>query len=250
MNKLVRTAVTYVTVLVLTTLLAPVAVLVSVWDTRWADPVLRIWARAILAAAGVQLEVRGLENVPSRTCVIVSNHQSHFDALAILTALRRHVRFVSKRELFRIPIFGLALRATGNIEVNRSGGDKDREQLRRAVDAVRERVTLLFFAEGTRSPDGALRPFKKGAMLLALEAGVPIVPLAVAGAREILGTGPRWIQGGRVVLSFGAPIPTEGRSPSERDRLTEEVHGRVAALLADAERVRERGAPPARHREA
>jgi 1-acyl-sn-glycerol-3-phosphate acyltransferase len=172
MNKLVRTAATYVTVLFLTTLLGPVAGLVSVWDTRWADPILRIWARAILAAAGVQLEVRGLENVPSRTCVVVSNHQSHFDALAILTALRRHVRFVAKRELFRIPIFGLALRATGNIEVNRTGGDKDREQLRRAVAAVRERVTLLFFAEGTRSPDGALRPFKKGAMLLALEAGV------------------------------------------------------------------------------
>ncbi len=250
MKKLVRTAVTYVTVLSLTAILAPFAVLASIWDTRWADPILRIWARAILAAAGVQLEVRGLENVPSRTCVIVSNHQSHFDALAILSALRRHVRFVAKRELFRIPIFGLALRATGNIEVNRTGGDQDREQLRRAVDAVRERVTLLFFAEGTRSPDRTLRPFKKGAMLLALEAGVPIVPLAVAGAREILAKGTRWIQGGRVVLSFGAPIPTEGCSPSERDRLTVDVRSQVAALLADAERVRESGARPAHHREA
>src|SRR5713226_2843429 len=247
MKTLVRTAVTYVTVLSLTAILAPFAVLASIWDPRWADPVLRIWARAILAAAGVQLEVRGLENVPSRTCVIVSNHQSHFDALAILTALRRHVRFVAKRELFRIPFFGHALRATGNIAVNRTGGDQDREQLHRAVEAVRERVTLLFFAEGTRSLDGALQPFKKGAMLLALEAGVPIVPLAVAGAREILAKRTRWIQGGRVVLSIGAPISTEGRALSERDRLTVDVRSRVAALLADAERVRESGAPPAGH---
>jgi 1-acyl-sn-glycerol-3-phosphate acyltransferase len=110
---------------------------------------------------------------------------------------------------------------------------------------VRERVTLLFFAEGTRSPDGALQPFKKGAMLLALEAGVPIVPLAVAGAREILAKRSRWVQGGRVVLSIGAPISTEGRALSERDSLTVDVRARVAALLADAERVRESGAPPA-----
>src|ERR1700687_2523721 len=193
MKKLVRTAVTYVTVFSLTVFLAPFAILVSLWDARWADPILRFWARAILAAAGVQLEVRGLENVPSRTCVIVSNHQSHFDALAILTVLHRHVRFVAKRELFRIPFFGPALRATGNIAVNRTGGDQDREQLHQAVDAVRERVTLLFFAEGTRSPDGALQPFKKGAMLLALEAGVPIVPLAVAGGGEIIAKGTRGI---------------------------------------------------------
>src|ERR1700737_2170414 len=145
MKKLVRTALTYVTVFSLTVILTPVTVLVSLWDARSADPILRVWARAILAAAGVQLEVRGLENVPARTCVVVSNHQSHFDALAILTALRRHVRFVAKRELFRIPIFGQALRATGNIEGNRAGGEKDPEQLHRAVDAVRERVTLLFF---------------------------------------------------------------------------------------------------------
>ena len=214
---------------------APLAIAMSVRGERATDPVVKAWARGLLLSAGVEVVVEGTENLPPGQCVFVSNHQSHFDVPAIFANIDRHLRFVAKAELAKIPIFGHAIRATGNVVVDRRGGQKDRETMSAAVHAVRERVNLLFFAEGTRSEDGHLQPFKKGAFIMALEANVPIVPMAVAGTRHILPKNVKWIRGGRkVALVIGKPISTEGMKLDQRDPLMKTTRAEIETLFARA----------------
>jgi 1-acyl-sn-glycerol-3-phosphate acyltransferase len=202
-----------------------------------ADAVIRGWCRAVVGSTGAREDVGGLENLPSGTCVLVCNHQSNFDAPFIFLRLPKHIRFVAKQELFRIPIFGAALKAMGNIRVERTGTEGDRQRIEAAIEQVRTRTSILFFAEGTRSIDGKLRAFKKGAAILAIDAQVPIVPLAVAGAHEITPKGGLWVRSGRpLVLRVGKPIPTAGLTRDDRDSLTDQAHDAVAALLEDGNR--------------
>ena len=170
--------------------------------------------------------------------MFVCNHQSHFDVLVLVSELKRHFRFVAKAELFKIPVFAQAMRAVDTIKVDRSGGDNDRQALAEAIPAVRERMDICFFPEGTRSEDGVLRPFKKGATVLALNAGVPIVPLALAGTRHILPKKSLRVHAGRrAALVVGEPIRVEGRSLADRDELTEVSRRAVAALLERANAI-------------
>lgn len=214
---------------------APRAVWAGQKDPERSDAIIRAWAKRILDAAGVQLQVEGLEHLPKRTVVLVCNHESLFDPLPVVVGLPRHVRFVAKKDLLKIPIFGPALVATGNVPVDRSGGEHDKEALSAAVDAVRERVNLLFYPEGTRSADGAVHPFKKGAAVLALLAQVPIVPLGCAGTRDVLPKSQLWVNPGRpVALVVGTPIETTGRTLEERDAVTAEAREGVEKALARA----------------
>ena len=202
-----------------------------------ADAVIRGWCKAVVGATGAHEDVQGLENLPTGTCVLVCNHQSNFDAPFIFLRLPKHIRFVAKQELFRIPIFGAAVKAMGNIRVERTGTAGDRQRIEAAIEQVRTRTSILFFAEGTRSTDGKLRPFKKGAAILAIDAQVPIVPVAVAGAHEITPKGGLWVRSGRpLVLRVGKPIPVAGLTRDDRDRLTEQAHDAVAELLEDGNR--------------
>lgn len=207
----------------------------SVKGPQNADGALHLWGRSVLASAGVQHEAYGLERIPEGHVVFVCNHQSHYDALVFLANVRKHTRWVAKKELFRIPVFGAAMRHAGNIPVDRSGSQQDRTRMSEAVTAVRERVSVMFFAEGTRSPDGKLRPFKKGAALLAIQAGVPVVPVAVSGTRLILPKGGRAVRWGqRVAIVVGEPISTEGLTVEDRDALTQKLETAVAGLYAEA----------------
>ncbi|HZX43391.1 MAG TPA: lysophospholipid acyltransferase family protein [Myxococcaceae bacterium] len=219
-------------------LVGPVVIALSPGHPERADPVIRAWCNAVLGAAAVREDVGGLENLPSGTCVFVCNHQSNFDAPFVFARLPKHIRFVAKQELYRIPIFGAAVKAMGNIRVERTGSsDADHQAIQSAVDQVRTRTSILFFAEGTRSTDGKLRPFKKGAAILAIDAQVPIVPLAVAGAHAITPKGGLWVHSRRpLVLRVGTPIPTTSLTRADRDSLTQQAHDAVAALLEEGNR--------------
>lgn len=210
-----------------------------------ADPLIRAWCSAVIGATGARQDVGGLENLPSGTCVLVCNHQSNFDAPFVFLHLPKHIRFVAKQELYRIPIFGTAVKAMGNIPVERRGTEGDHRRIAAAIEQVRTRTSILFFAEGTRSTDGKLRPFKKGAAVLAIDAQVPLVPVAVAGAHEITPKGGLWVHSGRpLVLRVGKPIPTTGLGREDRDTLTRQAHDAVAALLEEGNRrVQEMLAP-------
>ncbi|MBI3182612.1 MAG: 1-acyl-sn-glycerol-3-phosphate acyltransferase [Myxococcales bacterium] len=235
MRDLLRTALTGGTVLGLTGSIAPLVTLLSYLDQQLPDPLIRFWARSILRAAGVRAQLSGLDKLPGGNFVLAMNHQSHFDAPVLLSLVPRHLRFVGKAELFRIPIFGAALAATGNLPVDRKGAEKDRATVRHAVRGLREKTSVVFFAEGTRSEDGALGPFKKGAAVLAIEAQVPLVPAAVAGTRGILPKGGRLIRGGQsVALAIGEPLETTGLAFEDRDRLTDLARDAVARLLKEA----------------
>ncbi|QSQ13708.1 lysophospholipid acyltransferase family protein [Myxococcus landrumensis] len=236
-RDIVRTAFAGVSAVGLTGVFSSLVSALSIGGAhREADKALRLWARGVLGAAGVRHEAVGLENIPSEGHVVfVCNHQSHYDAPLHLAYVEKHTRYVAKAELFKIPVFGAALRRAGNIPVARSGGGEDRGRMEEAVTALRERVSVLFFSEGTRSDDGRLRPFKKGAAALAIQAGVPVVPMAVSGTRLILPKGGRAVRWGqRVSLVVGKPIPTKDLTLQDRDSLTRELEDAVAQLYSEA----------------
>jgi 1-acyl-sn-glycerol-3-phosphate acyltransferase len=218
-----------------TAVIGPVVVALALSDERAPDRLIKLWCNNLLRAAGVRSEVHGLERLPAGNAVYVCNHQSNFDPVFIFARLGKHLRFIAKRELFKIPIFGAVLRATGMIAVDRGGSERDKEAIGNMVDAVRSRVSICFFAEGTRDANGQLGPFKKGAAVLALQAQVPLVPLAVAGTKDVMHKQSLLIHGGRpTVLVVGEPISTEGMTLEDRDALTEKAHGAVAELLERA----------------
>lgn len=214
---------------------APVAILRSLRNTAASDPVIRFWARTILATASVDVEVRGKENLPGGHCVFVCNHQSNFDIPVIYGSIERTIRFVAKAELYRIPLLAQAMRSVGIIRVDRTGGESDKRALEEVVPRVQKEMDVFFFPEGTRSHDGVLRTFKRGAAVLAINAGVPLVPLAVAGTRHIMPKGTRWIRGGRkTALVVGEQISTAGKTREDREALTQQAHAAVARLLEEA----------------
>ena len=193
----------------------------------------RSWARSIIRAAGVKVVVEGVENLSNdRSQVVVSNHQSWFDVFALIGYLPGHFRFVAKQELGRIPIFGAAWRGCGHISL-------DREDRAQAIDALtdvgeqlrRERLSVVVFPEGTRSSDGELRRFKKGAFVLAIQSSVCIVPVAVLGTYQIMPRHSWRVRPGEIVVRVGKPISTEGFSFEDRDRLVELAKEQVALLM-------------------
>lgn len=221
----------------ITGVMSPVVSALSMIDERAPDRALHLWADSILTASGVRTEARGLENLPPGNFVLCVNHQSHFDALVLFRHIRRHMRYVAKAQLRQIPVFGWALQRAGNIFVDRTGGEKDKSKLNEAAQAVRDRVSVVFFAEGTRSEDGILRPFKKGAAIMALDAQVPLVPAAVAGTHRILEKGSLAVHPRPSALIIGEPIQTKGLTTDARDDLTQRAHAAVAKLLEEGNRL-------------
>jgi 1-acyl-sn-glycerol-3-phosphate acyltransferase len=196
----------------------------------------RGWSGWILWASGCSVTVEGVENIDLETPqVLVGNHQSWFDVPSVATQIPKSYHFVAKKELERVFIFGRAWRAAGHISIDRSDRasavqslDEAGQQLRREGSAV------IIFAEGTRAPTDALQPFKKGAFMLALHTGVPIVPFAVAGTRRVMPKG-RWrVTKGPIIVRFGEPIPTADLTPTDREELVERVHEEVRRLRDEA----------------
>ncbi|HYB13604.1 MAG TPA: lysophospholipid acyltransferase family protein [Myxococcota bacterium] len=198
----------------------------------------RDFARVALAGCGARVRSRGEPGLDARErYVFVSNHSSQLDALAILVSLPRHgLRFVAKDELGRVPLFGAALRATGNVFVARSDTQRDVQALDAARDELLSHISVLFFAEGHRSETGALGPFKKGAAVFALKTGLPLVPVGVHGAFEIHSRGYAVKAGGTIGVSIGAPIEVKGRAVEERDAVTQELRH---AVIEQINRARE-----------
>lgn len=186
------------------------------------DRVPRAWTRTLLRDAGVTVHTVGLEHVEGLgPCVYCANHASFVDVGAVNTVLPGSLRFVGKREIFRIPIFGLGLRLTGQIPVDRAHREAALDAFDNAAAAVRSGLSAVVFVEGTRSRDGRLQPFKKGAFVMAIATQAPCVPVYVAGAWELLPRGGLVPRPGEVEVRIGRPIPTAGLTYDDRDRLRE-----------------------------
>jgi len=191
------------------------------------------WSRIGLMMAGVRLRVSGVEQVPAGEPVIfMGNHQGNFDILVLSRAIPRRFSWLAKEELFRIPLFGAAMRRAGYIPVDRSDGRKALRSLDAAAQRIRSGSSVVIFPEGTRTADGSLLPFKKGGFILAERAGVPIVPFTINGS---MGVNPRnsvkLVFGAEVSVRFGAPIPTSGAGALKGQPLMDQVRAAIEAGL-------------------
>ncbi|MBI4514524.1 MAG: 1-acyl-sn-glycerol-3-phosphate acyltransferase [Deltaproteobacteria bacterium] len=206
-------------------------VMILVIRKGWpADACGRIWCRWILQVCGIEVELIGAEHIdPQRRYVIISNHLSNFDIWATFATVPAKIRFVAKRELLRFPVFGQALALSDHIIIDRAKPEEAVAIInQRAREQIGEGFCILFYAEGTRSPDGKVHAFKKGGVSLALQTGLPIIPLSISGAHKFLPKHHAIIRpGGKVRIVLAPPIETAGRSLDERDRLTERVRNIV-----------------------
>jgi 1-acyl-sn-glycerol-3-phosphate acyltransferase len=189
----------------------------------------RQWLRWIFWTCGIRVTADGLEHIdPHRSYVFMSNHQSVTDVGAIALTLPVSWRFVAKRELTWIPLFGWAVALGGHVIVDRGRHARAVASLRRAAERIREGVNVIIFPEGTRSPDGELQPFKSGGFHLALDAQVPIVPVTVSGSQLLTPKGSLRVESGRIHVFYGKPIETRGLGADQREALAQRVRAAIA----------------------
>jgi 1-acyl-sn-glycerol-3-phosphate acyltransferase len=208
-----------------TAVVAPLSVATAAaYDQKTAYLLCRQWARLNLALFGVRLRVRRLAPLdPHAPYIFMSNHRSQTDILAVVAALEEfQLRWVAKKELLRIPLFGWALQRTGHIIIDRSDRQQSIASLRAARNQMLDGISVVIFPEGTRSERGQdILPLKKGGFMLALETGFPIVPLVIRGSREILPRGSWQVAAGEIEVIVGAPIEVEGLDREEVMRRVE-----------------------------
>ena len=201
------------------------------------DARLARWSRRLLEQAGVELVVRGRERLDAftgETFVVMSNHRSHYDVPVLFQALAgRRLRMITKAELFRVPLWGRAMREAGFIEIDRSNRARAIASLKAARATLDAGVDVWIAPEGTRSRTGALGPFKKGGFLLALETGKRILPVAIRGTEQVLpANGVRVRHGARVEVTIDDPVDPAAFGEARRDELAAAVRARLEALLA------------------
>jgi 1-acyl-sn-glycerol-3-phosphate acyltransferase len=175
--------------------------------------------------------VLGLERIPAGVCLFVANHTSSADAPAVVGAIPRRVALILKQSLFKFPIVGQAFSSAHFVPVNRSAHDSAVASVEKATEILRAGQSFLIYPEGTRSPDGRLQRFKKGAVVMAINAGVPIVPMVCSGAHRIMEKRSLVIHPGEIVVEFLDPIESAGYSIEQRDLLNEKIRAAMAARL-------------------
>jgi 1-acyl-sn-glycerol-3-phosphate acyltransferase len=221
---------------VYTIVLGAASIVSSVFDRygHFAHRCARAWSWLILRTTGVRVTVEGLDRLtPGTTYVFVSNHQSIYDTPVLFASLPYQLRIIAKESLAKFPVLGWHLRRGRHLFVDRRHPDRA-GILNRWRSLVSEGLSLMIFAEGTRSPDGHVARFHAGSFLLAIEAGLPIVPLAVIGTRRVMPKGRLQTEPADVRLVIHDPIPAPViATPSVRDAKAwaSQVHGIVSAAV-------------------
>jgi 1-acyl-sn-glycerol-3-phosphate acyltransferase len=209
-------------------LLIYVALTGSVMPLYRAGVAAALWASRV---AGMRIRAEGLENIPAGTCVFAANHTSNADPPAIVGATPRRIAVLAKKSLFAIPIVGTAFRMSAYVPVDRAHPDRAAASIDLAVEHMKHGVSFLIYPEGTRSPNGRLLPFRKGSFALAIQAEVPVVPVACIGAHRVLPKNAFRIRPGEVTVRFCPAIDAREYSLERRGELAERVHAAIAAAL-------------------
>jgi 1-acyl-sn-glycerol-3-phosphate acyltransferase len=231
-----RTVLVFLTLVIMTPvfgLMVILAALVGVKDAEGSiyDNAPRWWARCLVGAAGIRVRLHNAERMRTGSPrIYVSNHVSWFDVLTLAAVLPRY-KFVGKAELFRIPVFGRAAHAAGMIAIERENRKSAFESYRVAAERIRAGASVVVFPEGTRGRFYALRQFKKGPFVLAVAAGVPIVPSIVHGTLEVMPRDSFRVRSGVVDIHFLEPIVTDGLTYDDRNRLSRESWERMADAM-------------------
>jgi 1-acyl-sn-glycerol-3-phosphate acyltransferase len=196
------------------------------------DRVIRWWARSLVRAAGIDLRTAGMDTLRGeQRYVLVANHYSYFDIPCILAAVTQPIRFMAKASLFRIPLFGWALGKAGFIPIDRKNRRTAVKSFDLAAERIRKGNTIVIFPEEGRTRTRELRPFQRGAFLLALKAQLPMVPLALDGTFSVFPVGARRITPGPVTVRVGTPIETAGLTLRGKEMLATESRAQIETML-------------------
>ena len=206
----------------------------SLFDSsgRWGHWCSRIWSKLNLFLGGARVEVKGAENViRDGPQIFASNHQSICDILVLAGYLPVQFRWIAKKELFRIPFMGWHMSRGGYIRIDRSSMSQSARSVRKAAAQIRGGTSVVIFPEGTRSPDGRLQSFKRGAFSLAILAQVPVVPVAISGSHKVVRKGSLRVHPGRIRVVIDKPIPTKDYTIKDKALLAEKVRSVIIKNL-------------------
>lgn len=210
----------------MTFVFATVTIVVAIFSKTGDTPhkVARLWARAILTISGIDVAVKGRSHIDrGRSYIVMANHQSNFDIPVLLAHLPLQFRWLAKAELFKIPVFGRAMRGCGYISIDRSDRESAFKSLATAAATIKGGTSVMVFPEGTRSLDGKIQPFKKGSFVLAVDAGVPILPVVINGTWSIMPKNKLSIRPCQVTLDVLPPFETSGFDRATKEDLMEKT---------------------------
>jgi 1-acyl-sn-glycerol-3-phosphate acyltransferase len=194
----------------------------------------RLWSWAILRACGISLRITGLSHIdPKQRYVFIANHQSNIDIPVLIQALLAfQLRWLAKKELLWVPFFGWAMWAAKHVTVNRSNRAGALKSLKKATERIASGISLVFFPEGTRSPDGCLLPFKRGGFWLAVKTQTPVVPITINGSGALLPKGDWRIRNGEIEVTVGKPLLVENGHPGKLLTVSNQLRDIIAKPLA------------------
>ncbi len=202
----------------------------------WIDRLIRVWAGLLVRAAGIDLKVENGERIDSeKRYILVANHYSYLDIPCIFAAIPQPIRFMAKSSLFKIPVFGWAIARTGFIPIDRKNRRTAVKSFELAADRIRKGNTIVIFPEEGRTRAREMKPFQRGAFLLALKSAKTIAPIAIDSTFDVWPVGSFWrIRPGRVTIRVGTPIETANFTVREKDRLANETRSQIEAMLFPA----------------
>lgn len=227
--------------IVSTTVMGLLAIIVSFFSKNGdsVHHVARVWGKSILWVSGIRVKTEGFDPaLKNQSCIYMSNHQSNYDIPVLLSALPVQFRWLAKAELFKIPIFGRSMRGAGYISIDRSNRKSAFHSLAKAAEMIRSGTSVMIFPEGTRSSDGVLLPFKKGGFVLAVDAGVPIIPIVISGTHKIMPKGRLLITRQLVRIKLGDPLQSSDYTRKTKDDLMAHVR---AAMTGESSAAMENG---------
>lgn len=235
---ILRTVLTWV-VGVIATIIGAVSVIAIALVNKTSpaiEVVIRAWSKSWLWASGTKLEITGQSHIdPSRSYVVVANHLSTLDIMVCFLTVPLPIRYLAKKELFRIPLLAQAMRRVGIIEVDRAArGSIHAAVNTQAEELIATKRSLIIYAEGTRPRNGVMKRFKKGAFTMAIAAQLPVLPLSIHGTYEAASPGKPWFRGGKVTAIVDEPIETVGMTSADAGRLRDEVRNIIAHNVTSA----------------
>jgi 1-acyl-sn-glycerol-3-phosphate acyltransferase len=225
-TQMARTSIIILGIIFVTAVMAVMAILVSFVNAGGdtAHKVGRIWAKCILALSNIRVTVKGLSNLkPGRSYIYMANHMSNFDIPVLQAFLPVQFRWLAKAELYKIPVFGYAMKRAGYISIDRSDRKSAIESLNKAVDIIRNGISVVIFPEGTRSRTHNIQPFKKGGFFLAVDSGVPIIPIIIHGTERIMPKKQMLIKPGNVTLEIVKPINSSDYTRETKNDLMDKI---------------------------
>ena len=235
---MIRTVIFWFVCSLIVAVLGPVFIVLTFIDRKKRIPawIATFWCWCLVKIAGVRIKIKGEEVLHRYTqYVLVSNHQSYFDIFTLIVVLKKIPHFLAKKELFRIPIFGQALRVADVIEIDRENPDKALESIKKALSKGLD-YPICIYPEGTRSPDGRLQPFRKKGLFLLMDVGLPFVPIAFYGTRNVMPKGSLRVKPAQVCIVVGEPLHIDkGLPEEEKDRMRHLLWEKVHACLKEAE---------------